>query len=244
MAEELGFRLEEFETALPDSPGGDRLTQILVARGIRGVVLFPSGDFTVDFPHLDWRHFAVVGGGFHAKMLAMHRTASDHVRAMEICLEELTARGYERIGFAVTERLDPRLRLACSGRFFAWQARQPARRRIPVIPEDTDEPTRESFLKWGRRHRPDCIISLEQVSPEWVDELATDFGRHVGLAKLALRDDPRSAGVDMRVEDVGRTTISVLARELYLNHFGLPKIPEVILVSGIWRDGISVRPRF
>ncbi|MBC8011581.1 MAG: LacI family DNA-binding transcriptional regulator, partial [Burkholderiales bacterium] len=140
-ASELGFRLEEFPTNLPDSPDGVRLTQILQTRAIRGVILFPSGDLAVEHPELDWSQFAVVAGNFHTKRMWVHRTAADYSRGMEICLAELQARGYRRIGLAFSKCLDPRLRYGCSGRFLAWREQQPEDRRVPLMDSEEEYPT-------------------------------------------------------------------------------------------------------
>ncbi len=242
-ADELGFKLEEFPVHLPDSPDGARLTEILLARGIRGIVLFPSGDLAVDFPGVDWSRFAVVAANFHTPRLRVHRTATDNSRAMEICLEELQARGYQRIGLAFTRGLDPRLRYDCSGQYLAWRERQPPDQQVPIIPSDHFWPTNESVLAWLERYRPDAIIAHAANLPAAIAAYNARTGYDVGIAHLALPAEHECAGVDLRLVDVGRTAISILARELNLNHFGLPAFPEVCLVGGVWQEGPHIRPR-
>lgn len=241
-AASLGFRLEEFPTCLPDSPDATRLTRILLARGIRGVMLFPSGDFSVSFPALEWTHFAVVAAGFHSRHWPVHRTAMDQGRGVEQCLENLQARGYRRIGFALSKSLDPRWGYAASGRYFSWQAIQPRANRIPMIPTDEDIPTNEDLVKWAVRQRPDAVIIHQDPYIDVLRGLKASHGLDVLPVVINSSARDEVPGVVPRTEELGRTSISVLARELYLNHYGVPAVPEVTLVGGQWRDGVGLRP--
>ncbi|MBC8008848.1 MAG: LacI family DNA-binding transcriptional regulator [Burkholderiales bacterium] len=241
-AEALGFRLEEFAAATPDAPEGADLTRLLLARGIRGVLLFPSGDLSVSFPRLDWSQFAVVAAGFQAGQWPVHRTTTDQGRGIEQCVENLSARGYRRIGLALTRALDPRWSYTASGRFFAWQALQPQPQRIPLIPTDREPATDEEFTTWVLQHRPDAVIlHLDSM----IDLLASIKKRHrLDVLPVLIGPTTRNdvAGVVPCPEELGRTSISVLARELYMNHYGIPKTPEVTMVGGKWRDGARLRP--
>lgn len=241
-AASLGFRLEEFPTALPDSPDAARLTRILLARGIRGVMLFPSGDITTSFPALEWEHFAVVAAGFHSRHWPVHRTAMDQGRGMEQCLEHLQARGYRRIGFALSKLLDPRWGYSASGRYFAWQALQPRANRLPVISSELDLPTNEELAEWALKHRPDAVIVHNDPYVDVLRGLKASHGLDVVpvVINSSARDDV--PGVVPRTEELGRASISVLARELYLNHYGIPAVPEVTLVGGKWREGAGLLP--
>ncbi|MBC8041732.1 MAG: LacI family DNA-binding transcriptional regulator, partial [Opitutaceae bacterium] len=223
----LGFRIEEFPTTGSDASEGARLTRSLLTRGIRGVILVPSCDLGVPFPDLDWSHFAVVAAGFHARQWPVHRTTTDQGRGIEQCLQTLSARGYRRIGLAMTRTLDPRWNYAASGRFFAWQALQPKRRRLPLIPSDGENATHEEFTAWVLHHRPDAVLlHLDAM----IDQLAIINTRHrLNVVPIVIgatsHDDV--AGVVPNPEELGRTSVSVLVRELYMNHYGIPDVPEV-----------------
>ncbi len=235
-ADELGFQLEEFPTLGPDALSGKRLTQILRARGIRGVIFLASGDFDDDFPELEWAHFAIVAQGFHSKSRRMHRVAPDHLQGLEVCLEHAAARGCRRIGLALTGSLDPRLRYAVSGRFFAWQAMQPEHLRIPLMPTEGEIPLQGDFDAWMLEHQPDCIIGERAFLPEWIDQVNPRLDHPAICLLFNRREEATVPGVDSQLPLVGKTVISVLARELYLNHYGLPEAQEVILVNGAWRE--------
>ncbi len=235
-AQELGFRLEEFPTQVPGAPDGRKLTRIFRARGIRGVVFFQGGDFNVEFPDLEWEHFAIVGMGFHSKSQRMHRIATDQLLALEMCLEYASQSGAKRIGLALTSQLDPRMRYAAAGRFFAWQQLHTEFARIPPMRSTEENPVPEDFYTWMLEHQPDCVIGEWSAIPGWVREVNPRMRKPASCIMFNRVSDAEAPGVDARLPLIGKTAISVLARELYLNHYGLPEAPEVILVSGAWRE--------
>jgi DNA-binding LacI/PurR family transcriptional regulator len=240
-AEELGFRLEEFAVRVAGAPDGERLTRILRARGIRGLVLFPGGGFDPEFPALDWSHFAVVAAGSSTTRLPVHRTASDYALGMEKCLEEVERRGYRRPGLVMTARLDPPARYAFSGAFLAWQQRQAPERRVGLVPGNEPEPGEEAFFAWLRAERPDCVLTLNAPVEAWLKKRGVGPADGPGVVRLSLRGRRGVAGIDQRTAEVGRATVEVLAKLLYLNQSGLPETPAVTLIPGVWREGPTLR---
>ncbi len=240
-AEELGFRLEEFAVRAAGAPGEERFTRILRARGIRGLVLFPGGGIDPEFPALDWAHFAVVAAGLSTTRLPVHRIASDYAFGMERCLEELERRGYRRPGLAMTASLDPQVRYAFSGAFLSWQQRQAPDRRVGLVPGGDAEPREEAFFAWLRAERPDCVLTLNAPVEAWLKGRGWRMPEDLGLVRLSLRGRRGVAGMDQRTTEVGRATVEVLAKLLYLNQSGLPETPAVTLIPGTWREGATLR---
>jgi LacI family transcriptional regulator len=242
-AKELGFRIEEFPTHVTGAPSGPRLTRILLARGIRSIILFPGGGLDREYPDCDWAQFATVAAGFNARHMPVHRTATDYAHGIEICLNELAARGYRRIGFALSKVLDPLVRYAMSGRYLAWREQQPSRSRVPLMEGDTEYPDEQCFKRWVSRHKPDCVLSTADEVGKWLHDLGLRYPDDIGLALTPIRDIKKHAGIDTNTHQVGRAAVSVLARELFHNHLGLPAFPETTYVMSSWQDGPTVHPR-
>jgi LacI family transcriptional regulator len=236
-AAELGFKLEEFATHVPDAPDPKRLTQILMARGIQGVVLFPGGGLDRSFPDLEWEHFATVAAAHHMRALPVHRTAGNYSHGMEICLAEAERRGYRRVGLAMTCALDPTSGYGFSGRYLAWQHTLPQVNRLPLVSGEGTEVDFEAFSAWVRQYWPDLIITLNTPATDWLRRIGRRVPDDVGVISLSLRGRTDLAGLDQQTHDQGRSTITLLARELFLNQRGLPKSPELVLTEGVWRDG-------
>jgi hypothetical protein len=86
-----------------------------------------------------------------------------------------------------------------------------------VIPTDTDG-TPEDVEKWILTHRPDAALAYYDGTIDHIRELSRSHcfpiepvGLHVTTGRDFCRMDPR-------IINLGRTSISVLARELFLNH--------------------------
>ncbi len=243
-ADELGFLVEEFPVHGGHPPTGGQLTRILRARGIRGVVLFPGGGLERDYPDCDWRHFTVVAAGFHARAtLPVHRTSTDYMEGMNACLTELQKRDYRRIGFAFSHALDANVGYTISGRYLAWREQQPREMRVPLVSGWEVLPSRDNFVRWFRRYRPECVMTTDSAVMGWLREIGVRVPGEAGVVAVPVRHLTGHAGMDARTHEVGRGTINLLARELYLNHAGLPTTPEVSLIAGTWRDGATVRWR-
>lgn len=237
---ELGFRVEEVPLAGTENEG-NKLTRIFRTRGIKGIILFPGGPLHQPYPAMDWRHFSIVAAAFHSEELPVHRVASDHAQAMKTAIQHVVARGYQRPGLALTPFLDPGIRFAMSGRFLAWQQSIAPDLRVPLIESKAPELDRKAFELWVRRHQPDVILSLTDEHYGWLRAMKSQKASRIDFVHLAKKENSPLAGVNLRSHEVGRSVINTLARELYLNHSDIPKVPELILVSGEWQDGHSVR---
>ncbi len=242
-AQELGFRLEEFPVLGKPTLSAQALTRVLFTRGIRAVLLFPGGDLPLGYPHLDWTHFCAVACAFHDPGLGVHRVASDHAQAMAIALENIQKLGYSRPGLAMTTQLDPALRYAISGRFLSWQQGESATSRVPLI-NDANLPLKHSvFMQWYSENQPDIVLGLDPRVGAWIDEINRRHSSSVGFVHLSKKKNEPYAGVNLHTFDVGQASIDALARELYLNRYGLPPMPETILIAGTWEDGLSAPSR-
>ncbi|MFT6234949.1 MAG: DNA-binding LacI/PurR family transcriptional regulator [Lentimonas sp.] len=242
-AAELGFRIDEFPTFSGEGAlNGRQLSRVLTARGIRGVVLMPGGGFQRDFPFegFDFSRFTVVAAAFHARKMHFHRTATDYSGGIELCLEEAIRCGYQRIGLAMNRKLDVNLRYAFSGRFLSWQSGQLKKHCVPLISGLGDKLCKERFLAWYQKYKPDCILSPTAAVLNWLRGSGVAVPRDVGCIFVPVRQNADVSGFDAHTHVVGRSTINLLARELFMNNLGLPADPEIVLIRGKWQPGNTV----
>jgi LacI family transcriptional regulator len=240
-ATELGFLLEEFPAFGAGAPNGKRLSEIFRNRGIHGVILFPGGGLARHYPELDWGKFATVAAAFNDPQLPVHRTAADNAAGMEECLGELQRRGYRRLGLAYSSTLDMRTRYGFCGRFLAWREQQAKGARIPLLEEVEEGGRRAEFVRWVRRWRPDCVLGAESEQAEWLRQEGLRIPEDVGFALVPVRELKGVAGIDNDPAGVGRLTVGLVARELFLNHYGLPAVPESSYLAARWVNGPTVR---
>lgn len=235
-ARELGYRLEEFWLTAPGM-NGRRLSEILRARNIRGVLVAPLYDSELDLD-LQWECFApATCGGYSLRKPAMHRACSHHFHAIKIAWDALTALGYQRIGLALSADLDQRVAGLWLASLLLEQRNIPANRQVP--PLVTPEWSAPVFMRWFERHRPDVVISFKTVY-EWMNTAGIRIPEACGFALLNL-ERPNSAGIDEQRHDVGAAAIDLIVEQLNSNQRGLPTKPKIVLVECIWRNGATIR---
>jgi hypothetical protein len=106
-AADLGYELAEFWAAEPRL-SASRLTDILLARGIQGLIIAP-------LPHaqgalaLQWKHFAAVALGYTLARPQIHMVMNHQFRNMKRLVQRLHDEGYKRIGLAMPVANDERV---------------------------------------------------------------------------------------------------------------------------------------
>ena len=234
----LGYRVEEF----PCGPGitPERLRSILVARGIRGVVLPPQRPpVTREQFDFDWRDFAVVRLGhsvpYPPTHLITHSQASDTL----IAFEKIVSRGYRRVGLLSTETIY-HYSLFGAG-FLKAQFAQPGARRVPpLVLADHAEPSEavcDTINRWMRKYRPQAILSTEHNARRLLEAAGWSVPRDVALAATSVSSSDASAGMLESPREVGRVAAKTLIGLVQRGEFGLPEYQQDIFLRGIWTDG-------
>ncbi|EIQ00612.1 transcriptional regulator [Opitutaceae bacterium TAV1] len=242
-ATETGYHVEEFwfdrEHMTPR-----RATQILRARNVSGIVVVPLP--TPAPLDLDWRHFACVSLTFSLLAASMHTVCNHHWETIRLACGRLQALGYRRIGLALNENSNNRVRSIWSGGVLEHNSRQPARQRVPPWMPASALP-REGFVAWLRQHRPDVILTipphLASVRP-WLQAEGLRVPADIGVATLdCMAPDDEVSGVYQEPEVIGRTAVDILAGLIQRNDLGLPGHPQATFIRGSWVDGKTTRPQ-
>jgi LacI family transcriptional regulator len=237
-ARELGYKLEEFwlnEPGLSER----RLSQILVARGIEGAVVFP----VPEHPHVDleWDKFAGSTIGYTLIEPALPRVSVAHYDAVTIALSQLSCRGYRRIGLAVDAVINERVQRHWLAAFCAYQFDPQAFDPGSVLLSQGNDI--EQFGAWLRSYRPDAIIvgGLFEIRP-WLSQLGLEAPGDVGLVGLSNRyAQSGCAYIDERPDAVGAVAVEIVVDQIRRNEQGIPAQHRDVLISGAWGDGPTVR---
>ncbi len=239
-AEWRGYRLEEF--ALDRLGRGDRrISDVLRARGLDGLVFLPSperlGFRTVE---LDWEHFSATLLGTFVPHPPLHRACSNTLQGMLLTCETLAARGHRRIGLHVTRWSDEQVGHTWLAGYRYFQSTLPASRRLPVtLAADWSQ----SPLEWLRIHKADAIVTVDATVPDRLRAAGVRVPEDVGVATLDWNPSlAHMGGVDQRPEQTGAAAIDLVVDAIARHERGLPEAPRTVLVDGVWRDGPSVRP--
>ncbi len=242
-AEQHGYHAEEFFL----ERGGltpARLGGILRARGVEGIIVSPQSSRVIG-TQLDYGSFAAATFGYGLPSPALHRASTNMMQGILAAVAQLRARGYSRIGIAVTHWIDTRADHTYSGALLHYQQQIPMCDRVPLllVPDNLAD-GRRPFCAWFRRHRPDVIISFDSYVPDW---LTRDLGRRlpddVGLVVHDWTERMRDfAGIHHRRAHVAAAAVDLVATQLMHNEHGIPEVPRQILIPAAWIDGPSIRP--
>lgn len=236
-AQELGFRTELFwvgEHSPALSP--KRLPDVLHARGIMGTVLLPFHT-AQDFSEFDFSRIAAVHMDHCLIRPRLHTVLPDHYVSMMQLLARLTARGYRRIGLFIEERKDARVMGKWSAAFRALD-----RGGIPVCIAPTV--TRDAFLAWFKRQRPDVVVGHVQDMVDWLAESGARVPADVGFFNLNLTEcSAPCAGLDLGPRRLGATAIETVVGMLHRHERGVPKFPQTIGLEAEWVEGPTLRSK-
>lgn len=242
-ADSLGFDIDEFYTDPANPMSSKRMSDILIARGIHGVLFFPGNtNPSEDYPELDWKQFACVIIGFNTRRIALHQVCSDYTYDMDLALNHICQAGEARIGYAVSVQLDQLTNYNWSSRYLLYQSRIPARKRLPIFYAPEIAMERAPFMQWFLKTKPEVTIT---TSPsvisirQWLTEEGYDVPRDVRLVNLLKRNESDIAGINPHTREVGRAAVELLASLLQTNQFGLPEFPKTISIKGHWYPGSS-----
>jgi len=226
---EIGYNVDPITVAPGEMPP-NRLTMVLRARGIQGVLIPPISS-PVDFTQLaDWSWFSVVAATYTAQNISVNRVVPNHLHAGFLALTKLEAKGFKRIGLVTEQGAHERVNYA----FWAALALHQQTGQSAAIPAiQFGEP--EVFRQWLRSYRPDVILTVEK--PLALALAVILEGESKGTDQIVLLNnplDPRFAGVYLHPEIVGKTAVDLLSAQIQHGERGYAEHPNVVMVEGRW----------
>ena len=241
----MGYSLDNFWLHDPDLDGR-RLHQILKARGIRGVVivgLMHSNRLPQAFNEI-WENYPCVVTGVRTRKPALSFACTDHHIIALRAFENALARGYQRPGLVLDQKIDQLV----EGRFTAGYrigqtALPPQQRLIPFNRVVEAKENLSLFQEWFTREKPDVIFTLYNQVYDWMEALGYSIPEQVGLIQLEHRAAaPEWAGMSQHNDVCGEAAIDMVISMIHSGESGVPPYPRATLISGSWVDGKTVRP--
>lgn len=241
-AERLGYRLDDIRW--PAELSAKRFEQILLTRGIQGVLIPPHPEMP-DWGTFNWNKFSIIRLGLSVPTPDSHVVTSDHQRAVLMAFEKMSRYGYQRIGLVVSGDFDRHLGGNYIGGFAAAQKLFKFRHILPPLLTDAPvylkqpEKAKQLLRKWLAQHQPDAILSAVIQVPPMMRELGYRIPEDIAVAGSS-RDVPVDAGINQNPEDIGRIAVQMLVSQINLNERGVPSVPCRTLVESSWQDGQSL----
>lgn len=238
-AAEQGFGLDEFYEG-DNSISDERLSRILLSRGIHGVLFFPGRDWGgAEYPVLEWQHFATVLIGFNTTQGNLHQVMSDYVYDIDEALHRVEIAGLRRVGCAMPRLISQSINHAWISRFLLHQYETPARHRVPLLLGAGEKLSEEELLPWYHRNRPEVILIAGEDVRVLLEKACIRIPEDVRLINLVQRGETGLAGIDPHTSEVGRAAVELLDSLLQANQLGQPDFPRAISIKGHWSPGAS-----
>lgn len=238
-AQERNYRLEH-HWLFRDGMSNQRFSQMLEARGIKGILLAPVPDTHISV-ELNWPAFSVVVLGLTPSTRQFHRVTTDYYQSMLLVMEQCRQNGYRRPGLAVRAETVARLEYRWEAAFLVAQQRLGLPKAAqPLIVEEW---TPENIGHWLRREKPDIVIGpvlgrLEELIVSSGKRIPEDIGL-IGL--LVPRPGDRLTGILQDGELLGATSLDQLISQIERNETGIPLHPVTHTMLGRWNPGRTIK---
>jgi DNA-binding LacI/PurR family transcriptional regulator len=246
-ADRFGYHLDDIHWSADCSV--KRFEQILLARGVRGVLIPPHNKIP-DWGDLDWSKFSIVRFGLSVPNPDSNLVTVDHFRAVVMAVQRIKEYGYTRIGLVVGEEYNLRLGGSNVGGFLCAQDMLRLKPALPPLKTEYGSrsagelTTQKSALRqWLKKYTPDAILTTDAEIPGLIRELGYHIPNDIAVAGTTVHDIPVDAGIEQHSEAVGRIAMETLAKQMNVNECGEPPDPTRILVEARWKDGKSLPRR-
>ncbi len=253
-AKELGFKLAHFWMGEPNLTH-ERLSRMLYARGINGLIIASHGRETDVALQFDWSKFSAVKIDYFPHRPELHNVTNDQCNIVRLAMRRVMAAGYRRIGFVMHRGWDHAVDHMWTAGYLCEQQNLLPEELIPalIFPEAVPVerwfnenradvvPDQRPLRLWYEKYRPEVIISKGSFVLPRLREMKLRIPRDVAFADIFLDDfSSRTAGVRQNHETVGAMAVELLASQLQHNNRGIPEIPTTTFVEGTWFDGHSL----
>ena len=252
-AEQLGYKLENFwfdcRTLRPE-----RATEILVNRGIRGILLLPQSLPELQV-QLDWAQFSVVEFISHMpERPVFHLLSSDHYASHFLVMKRLRERGYLCPGLVTSHALEKRLSCSYSSAYLGLHAQATEANFVPILWHEGL--TKMGFERWLKKHKVDVLVlsyTMENYGRifTWLHELKLRIPQDIGVVMLCLPDTSQKApphqpadltGMDENFPEIAERALDLLVQTKENFEQGVPEHPMRKLMIGRWHEGTTLRP--
>ncbi len=247
-AKELGYKIDHFWLGQP-GVSHQRINEILLNRGIRGLIIASHMPGSDEEPSLDWSKFSSVKIDFVPTQLHVHTISNDQRAIVQLAFSKALKAGYKRIGFVLPHWYDSYVNHAWSAGFLASQLQIPEEDRIPLKffhtpPNGPAGVPVTEFEQWRLKHQPEVVISYSEFVKSTFEMLQIQTPDDFAYIDICPETkDGDHAGVFNNCTRVGELAVEILAGQLQQNQIGLPRYPTVTKVEGTWIKGDSLPKR-
>lgn len=228
-AEALGYRLEPFWTDDPNMTDR-RLSNILKARGITGVLLSPvlhQSEASIDF---EWDNFSPAVIGSTRWTPELHHSGHHHYLAMQLALGKLAESGRRQSVAVIESEVNERARRAWQAAFLTHQTASAAKRILIV---DADDPATVLVRRIAAVESDAILVSNVAL----LDRLRIRKTSRTTRRIVTLHwqpTHPEIDGIDQCYDMIAANAVDLVVSQLMSGERGVPALPRMVLFPGRW----------
>ncbi|MEO6875858.1 MAG: LacI family DNA-binding transcriptional regulator [Opitutaceae bacterium] len=241
-AQARNFNLELFQINAPGMTA-ERMSKLLWARNIQGLILSPRLPDPGPMEDLEWKNFSTVAIGFSVTNLNVHRVCAHQTHNTRLCIAQLRERGYRRIGLIMAREVYERSRGLVLGAYLSEQALHPAAGQVTPLFLPGAEITQARVQHWLREQRVEAVALSSQPLEicAFLEGLGYGIPRDIGVALVArYGQTDHIAGIDERMHALGEAAVDAVITLISHNERGLAEYPRYSFVEGCWVERPSV----
>lgn len=232
-ARSLGYHLDEIWLRAKGLTA-KRVTSILRARGIHGILIPPEAD-PLPRLKLDWSQFSVVATTTTALPENLHRVLPDNYNNLRMVFDEVTRRHFRRPWLLTLHHLEERTERCPATLYYATCAANASITPLPIFywddPQNKTAPD-ERLAKGLTHNRPDVMI----IADYWMLDVLEKFPECKEFSDIPVicyaNHRPGSLGIDQLPEKVGSAAVDMLSSHVQRGDVGLPETPKSLRIPG------------
>lgn len=239
-AKATGYAVEGFRYDDPATTPA-RLRDILLSRGIRGIILMPApeGFASIGF---DFNGFAAATLGHTIVNPPLPRVANDTYSVTFQTLDELRARGYRRIGLIITEYVNRLAKFLYSAALLSYHAHVAPQLHLVehTLLEPADKPASvRAVSDWIRTEKLDAVISPVFGIPlyEFLLKAGVRIPARVAYIHLLDYHDPDVTSMRQMGRMMGEKAVDLVIAMINRNEFTPPAYPQIVGTLNQWHEG-------
>lgn len=225
-AKALGWKIEHHFLSA-DIAQQKRLSRILRARGIRGLIIAGTRQ-TPRPPQLDWAHFCTVVLGHANAPEGLHSCGVDYFQGVSLAIRHLKAAGAKRIGLAIGRASAEWAKYDPVGGFVQVLLAEHEEVSEPLIVE---KPSKDVVIRWVRRHQIDTVLAGTGTDAVLIKELLSSHPVRIAALNVGTA---QCAGVREPSDEIGATGVDLLHIALARDERGFPAQPRKVLIGCQW----------
>lgn len=239
-ADAMGYSLDYFWLNDPEIKAR-RLKSIMVARGIKGVLVVGLMDNCL-FPD-KLKPLAeilpLVVTGVRTRNPTLPYVSVDHYALALQAVENALKLGYKRPGIVLDEKIDALVEGRFSAGYLYGQYRLPVESRLtPFYQKGDEEEDFPSFKQWLEEQKPDVVFTLFNDVSHWLAKLDFKLPQDLGLIQLEWRRSaPNWAGMHQHNDYTGEAAVDTLIGMIHRGETGMDADPRAILIPPSWQEG-------